>query len=74
MNLGGLSMRLRIREKRTACKMSIRELAEYSGIDTSSLYRIEKHPDKLDLRISTLCLLADALDCSLDDLVEIRTK
>lgn len=51
-----------LKEIRLAKGYTIRELASRSGITREWIERIEKQ-DNPNLRISTICKLADALEC-----------
>ena len=57
--LPAMALRLRIREWRVRRGLSLRQLAARSGVQLSNLSRAER--GQIDLRVSTLLLLAKAL-------------
>lgn len=61
----------RIRKAREGCGLTLHELARLSGISASALSLIET--GKRDLRVTSLCRIADALRIAAGDLVEDRT-
>ena len=61
-------MGLRIQELRTRAGLSLRQLAERSGVDFSTIHRIEKGDESP--RFATLEKLAKALGVSVRDLIE----
>ena len=60
-------MGYRIKEKRLEKKMSQEELSKASGVSRTTISNIESGVDKIVLS-STLKKLADALDCTVDQL------
>lgn len=54
--------RYRIRERRTALKMTQAELSLKSGLSRATISAIENGED-VDIRVSTLKALAEALKC-----------
>ena len=56
-----------VRKKRLEKHLSIRRLAEKSGVMPSTIYRIERRSSRP--HIATLNALADALECTASDLV-----
>jgi transcriptional regulator with XRE-family HTH domain len=59
-NIGVTLKKLRINKN-----LSMQQLATLAEIEKSQIYRIEK--GKVDVRISTLCLLADTLKVDLKE-------
>lgn len=59
-----------IKQLREAKNMSLYDLEKVSGISYSVLYYFEKKGR--DIRISTAFRIADALECTLDELFDIR--
>lgn len=59
-----------IKKLREAKNMSLYDLEKVSGISYSVLYYFEKKGR--DIRISTAFGIADALECTLDELFDIR--
>ena len=67
---GSMKIRIKLYEIRTAKNLSIRQLAELSGVSKSERNNIEnglKYP-----RVDTLVYLADALQVNWSDLVKIN--
>lgn len=67
MEIDYVSIGKRIREIRTAEKMTQAELAELSGVEPSNISHIERAATKVSL--PTLVQIANALKVSLDELV-----
>ena len=61
-------LKTRIKEIRKSQGMSLRMLADLSGIDTGSIHRLEA--DQSDPKLSTLLALADALHVPLAELFD----
>lgn len=67
---GSMKIRIKLYEIRTSKNLSIRQLAELSGVSKSEIDNIEnglKYP-----RVDTLVYLADALQVNWNDLVDIN--
>jgi len=60
-----IEVRNKIKEYCDKNKLTLRQLAELSGVKESTLYH------KKDLRITTVCKLIAALKCRFEDLFEI---
>lgn len=58
-------MIMKLKEIRKEKKLSIRELSELSGVPKRTIEDLERRDDG---RVSTLILLADALEVTLDEL------
>ena len=67
MEIDYVSIGKRIREIRTAKKMTQADLAELSGVEPSNISHIERAATKVSL--PTLLQIANALNVSLDELV-----
>ena len=66
-----IDMRTQLRRWREKRGLSLRQLAERSGVHHMSLFRLES--DKLDPQLSTLLKLCAALDVTLNQLVGVAT-
>ncbi len=67
------TMQHRLREVREKRRMSIKELAEASGLSVSQLYRLEKG-ERPRVAAITLAHIARALNTSLDYLLGLRDE
>lgn len=61
----------RLRQIRHARNLSLRELGRLSGVDYSSISKIET--GDVEPRLNTIIKIAKALNISLDELVEVAT-
>ena len=61
-------MKIKLKEKRTESGLSIRKLAELSGVSKSLIEKIESSGG--NPTIETICKLADTLDVTLEELVD----
>lgn len=61
----------RLRDIRTQQKLSLRRLAELSGVGFVTIARLEG--GNLDPRLSTVVALCEALNVSLNDLVDLKS-
>ncbi len=68
LNCRGVCMFIKLRDVRIEKGISIRELEQKSGVDRSTISRIEN--EQAIPSVLTLCKLAYALNVTLDDLVE----
>ncbi len=67
------TLQRRLREVREKRRMSIKELAEASGLSVSQLYRLEKG-ERPRVAAITLAHIARALNTSLDYLVGLKDE
>lgn len=61
-------MKIILRDVRRKKGITQRELAAISGVTRQTIIRIENSSD-IEVRLSTLVLLADSLKCQLSDLL-----
>ncbi len=61
----------RLRQIRQARNLSLRDLERLSGVDYSSISKIET--GDVEPRLNTIIKIAKALNISLDELVEVAT-
>ena len=63
-----MKVKIKLYEMRSSKKLSQRQLAELSGVGKSEIANIEA--GTVMPRVDTICLLAKALDVSIDNLVQ----
>lgn len=68
----GDSMRFSLNRKRLELGLSVRQLAEMSGVSRATITRIENCD--CNPTIEALCKLAEAMDVALDDLLPRKSK
>lgn len=61
-------MRVILKDVRKSKNISQEKLAELSGVTRQTIIRIENN-DSVEVRLSTLILLANALGCTVPDLI-----
>ncbi|MBO5449764.1 MAG: helix-turn-helix transcriptional regulator [Ruminococcus sp.] len=57
----------RLKELRKSRGLTIRQLAELSGVSRSAISEIERN--EIDLKVSTLVNLAKFFNCNLEDII-----
>jgi transcriptional regulator with XRE-family HTH domain len=67
-----VSVRCNLRDRRLARGLSLRQLAQLSGVDRGNISKYERNVN--DMNVSTAAKFAVLLNCTLDDLFDIERK